>query len=498
MPSSAADRLQEQLKEVIDLQKTGHDKQAVAQLQAMIKQFSGTQFSGHSRLNFLLGLSLYNLENYNNAADHISRAITIEPTKAEYHTFLGVILNQLGKNTLAAIRWKEAIRLNPSDPEPYFHLGDQLIDEGRPQEAIEWLTKAAQQEPDFLEAWNNLGLCHKALKQLEPARECFQKAIQLDPDHTDPHINLSMTLLIMGDYFHGWQEYDWRFKRPDSPLYRPPPPGVPLWQGEPLKGKRLLILSEQGFGDTVQFIRYLSVLKKQGAILSLLTPRPLAPLLQEMDALDQVDTQSRPEEAYDYYCPLLTLPKLLKTTLPSIPQTVPYLQAEASRIQQWQKRLPPAALRVGLIWEGKPLFKNDPLRRRSTTLKALAPLAQSRTDTLFVSLQKGDPAGQADDPPQGMRVLNPDSEINDFADTAAIMANLDLIISIDTATAHLAGALGCHTWVLLPFSPDWRWGLDQDNTPWYPQARLFRQSQPNQWKEPIAQMAEQLRKWPVK
>jgi hypothetical protein len=489
MSSAAKITLKKQLEIVIDLQKNGHDIQGIELLQDII-----TQFSGHSRPYFLLGLSLMNLGKNSEALDFISRAIAVDPLEAEYHTSLGVVLAKLGKAPLAQARWHEAIRLKPEQAEAHFHLGDALIDAGDPEEAIKYLTKAVEIKTDFIEAWNNLGLCHKALKQLSNAKECFKRAVELNRGHTDSHINLAMTLLIMGNYTDGWQEYEWRFKYATSPMAFNPPDGVPLWRGESLNKKNLLIISEQGFGDTVQFARFLAILKKQCARLTIITPKLLAPLLRENPEIDHIAKSNENLGQIDFYCPLLTIPHILKTTLDTIPQKIPYLSANAKLIQQWQKKLPPAPLRVGLVWEGKPLFQNDPLRRRSVTLTDLAPLAQ-REDVLFFSLQKGEPAQQLKNPPEKMRIVDLDQEINNFADTAAIIANLDLVISIDTATAHLGGALGKPTWILLPFSPDWRWGLEQETSTWYPNSVLFRQQQLNHWQTPINQMAQRLKKW---
>ncbi|MBF0445258.1 MAG: glycosyltransferase family protein [Magnetococcales bacterium] len=491
MSSDATNNMQKQLDKIAILQKCGQDEEAINQLNTII-----TQFSGHPHPYFLLGISLFNLEKYSEAIDLISRAIAINPKIAEYHTYLGIALCKVGKKALAKVRFKAAIELDSRQTDAAFHLGDILIDDGNPKDAVEILQKAVKIKPDFVEMWNNLGLCHKALKQLQLAKECFQKAIELNNDHADSHINLAMTLLIMGEYSRGWQEYEWRFKRDSSPLCCPPPDGIAIWRGEPLADKNLVIICEQGFGDSLQFVRYIPILKKKCAKLLLITQNNLIPLLQAMPEVDLITNQNENLGHIDYYCPLLSIPHILNTTLDSIPKTTPYINPIPDLSSQLQKKIGQNGLKVGLVWEGKPLFQNDPLRRRSTTLQDFAPLT-SVANIKFFSLQKGPPAQQLETPPQNMDIVDFDPQIFNFADTAAIIVNLDLVITIDTATAHLSGAMGKATWILLPFSPDWRWGLESDKTPWYPNSLMFRQSQPNQWQEPILQMVSLLKKWPI-
>ncbi|MBF0448771.1 MAG: tetratricopeptide repeat protein [Magnetococcales bacterium] len=484
--------LKKELGDVIELQKNGQNEEAILRLQSL-----SSQFPGHSKPYFLLGISHYHLKEFDQATDQISRAIAINPNAAEYHTSLGVVFSASGKKKLAELRWRAAIRLKPEQPEAYFHLGDAHIDRGQAQKAIDWLKQAVALKPTFLEAWNNLGLCYKALKQPAQAKNCFEKTIKLDPDFINGHVNLAVTHLITGDYINGWQEYLWRFKLQESPIAFSAPEGVPLWRGEPLAGKHLLLLSEQGFGDTLQFVRYLPILKTLCQQITLISPKLLLPLLERMTEIDRLESQDQSLGTIDYYLPLMTIPHVLKTTLESIPTQTPYLSCDPEQIQAWSDRLPEVPLRIGLVWEGKPLFQNDPLRRRSVTLESLAPLAANDRKILFVSLQKGEPARQIEHAPEPMNILNLDSHINNFADTAAIIENLDLVITIDTATAHLCGALAKKVWILLPYAPDWRWGLESDRTPWYPSAKLFRQQTPNQWQEPIEQMAAQLKEWPI-
>ncbi len=480
--------LLEQLEQVIHLQKRGEEEQGLALLHSLIKQYPG-----HSRPYFILGLTLFKQDKLTEASHQLSRSIAINPAEAEYHTTLGSVLAKMGKKGLAQSRWKTAIQLNPDRPEPYFHMGDSLIDSGQPEKAIEFFKKAVQADPNFQEAWNNLGLCQMALRLLDESNESYAHAIAIDPENPDCHINLAMNLLIQKDFERGWEEYEWRLKRQLSTLSFPPPANTPRWQGEPLTGKTLLLICEQGFGDSLQFSRYFAVLKKSCKRLILQTPSPLAPLFQQLPELDAVDSRMDSQQLADYYTPLLSIPYLLKTTDQTIPSTFPYLQPNREKVAYWRQRIPQATLRIGLVWEGKSLFQNDPTRLRSTTLEALSGLNVAE-GILFVSLQKGEPGRQTLSPPPGMTILNLDADIQDFSDTAAIITNLDLLISIDTATAHLGGALNHPTWVLLPFASDWRWGIEQTTSPWYPSLTLFRQERPNGWQEPIDKMANLLKR----
>ncbi|MBF0437759.1 MAG: tetratricopeptide repeat protein [Magnetococcales bacterium] len=424
------------------------------------------------------------------AMEAFSQALIIRPMEPAFHLALGVLLKKKGMRIPAMERLQEALQLNPNEPEAHFHLGDIFMDQGKVDEAIHHLAQATQLKPDFVEAWINLGLCQKSKKQLPEALICFQNAIQAEPDNATAHVNLAMTHLIMGSYDHGWAEYEWRFQLKSSTILTSPP-DLPRWHGEPLTGKTILILGEQGFGDMVQFIRFAAGLKQKSGRVLLTAPTSMVTLFQTVTGVDLVQDHIRFAEPIDYFIPLLSLPALLGITMENIPFADGYLTPDPKLAKSWLSTLSVPGFKVGLIWEGKPLHQNDPLRRRSCTLADLAPLAQV-PGVVFFTLQKGEPGQQALTPPANMQLIALGEQLNSFSTTAAVMSHLDLIITIDTVTAHLAGALGKPVWTLLPTAPDWRWGITQDTTPWYTTMRLFRQVIPNHWAEPILQMTTTL------
>ncbi len=458
------------------------------------------QFPGHPQILHLLGLAQQDLGDLRGAMTLLSQAVAREPTNATFILALGIVLKELGHSRAALERFRDAAHQQPTNPDSCFHLGDAHMDLGEAAAAIEPFRTAIRLRPGFKEAWINLGLCLKACGALSEALLCFQEVVRQHPDSIEGHLNLGLTQLLMGDYDNGWQEYEWRLRfegeaaciqMPDL-LHTPQPPR--RWEGSSLAGKTLLVVGEQGFGDTLQFVRYLPGLKAAGARILLTSPRPLIPLLRTMAAIDHLSTPQTVTAVgpIDYYCPLLSLPLALQTRWDTIPSQVPYLQADPALAAHWKQRLGnDQTFRVGLVWQGKPLHQNDPLRRRSCPPKAWAPLG-SVAGVTWVSLQKREATADPLPLPAGMAWIDLNPALTDFGQTAAILTTLDLLISIDTSVAHLAGALGKPVWILLPFAPDWRWSLDPDRTPWYPTARLFRQTTPNCWQDPIHRIVEAL------
>ena len=277
-------------------------------------------------------------------------------------------------------------------------------------------------------------------------------------------------------------------KKPTSaqPEFAQPP-----WDGSELNGKTVLLHAEQGLGDSIQFVRYVPMVRDRGGKVVLQCQPALSRLFTGLPGIDRVIKNGDPIPRFDAHCPLLSLPRAFGTTLDSIPASVPYLTADPAAALDWAKRLADRpGKKVGIVWAGRAGYVGD--RTRSLSLTTLAPLACASGITWY-SLQKGYAAAQISDAPQGMELIDRTAELNDFADTAALIANLDLVISVDTAVAHLAGAMGKSVWTLLPYAPDWRWLLNRDDSPWYPTMRLFRQQRPGDWGEVIQRIAESLR-----
>ena len=300
-------------------------------------------------------------------------------------------------------------------------------------------------------------------------------------------------MLTRGEFIPGWDEYEWRWRCKDFALFRRNFP-QPQWDGSDLSGHTILLHTEQGFGDALQFIRYLPLVTQRGGRIIIQCQAELQRLFQIMAGDCPVMARGQPLPAFDVHCPLLSLPRVFGTTLGTIPRQVPYLHAAHAMVENWRERLAVDAgsLNVGLAWAGHPAFKGDRLRS-PRHLSLLAPLVKIRK-ARFVSLQKGEASNQTRNPPEGMNLVDWTEELKDFADTAALIANLDLVISSDTAVVHLAGAMGKPVWVLLPFAPDWRWLLEREDSPWYPTMRLFRQPAIGDWDSVMQKVVDALAK----
>ncbi|MBF0153473.1 MAG: glycosyltransferase family protein [Magnetococcales bacterium] len=476
----------------IRLQESGQYLEAIPSFQAILKESPG-----HPHTCYLYGLSLIETNAPDQAMEMLSRAIVALPEEATFHQALGSLLQSQGLYHPALERLHEAIRLAPNQARNYFLAGDAHMDLGQLPEAITQFREALRLQPDFKEAAVNLGLCLKAQKDLDAALGLFDYALSLDPGHLPARLNRALTLLLAERYPEGWAAYDCRFQLPEviEQMQRLPG-GLRPWQGEPLLGKRLLILAEQGFGDNIQFVRYLPLVKQRGAETLLECPVTLEPLFRRHPGVDAVTNRAqvtRDGQQADYYCPLLSLPGLLGTTPDTIPATVPYLHPLPDRVAAWRPRIQGDGLKVGLFWEGKPLHRNDLARRRSCRPKDLEPLlALPGLD--FFSFQTPDTTTRT-----GFRANLPQpvalgADLANFEETAAALSLVDLLITIDTAIAHLAGALGKPVWLLTPLAPDWRWRLDGSTNPWYPTMTLFRQRQPGRWEQPVQEIAERLKK----
>lgn len=409
----------------------------------------------------------------------------IAPNYAEGHSNLGRAFADKGRYDEAIAQQKLAISLAPNDAPAYYSLGNALSLSGQHEAAIESYRKLLSIKPNFPGGHNYLGLSLRNLNRIDEALAAHRTAMTLYPDDAEAHINYALTLLVSGDFVRGWREYEWRAHCTTFPCpYQKR--AQPQWNGGFLEGKTLLIHPEQGLGDTIQFIRYLPMAATYGGRIVVECQPPLLRLAKKIPGASQwVSRGVESVPAFDLHCPMLSLPNVLWTTLERVPNEVPYLSPDKEWVDQWAQRLGPRKkpLRVGLVWRGSPGHKND--RNRSLGEGALASLENDAIE--FVSLQKSDP-DKPPPPSPGLALTDVTSGITDFADTAAIIANLDLVLSVDTSVAHLAGAMGARVWTLLPFSPDWRWILNRDDTPWYPTMQLFRQKKIGDWAEVIGRV----------
>jgi tetratricopeptide (TPR) repeat protein len=419
------------------------------------------------------------------AAEEARRALAIDPAMAAAWSNLGVALFELKDFEGSAAAHRKAIEAKPDFVQAHSNLGNSLHSLKRFEEAVAHYRRAIALDPNFADGWANLGTTLHHSGAFEEAIYALRRAIALAPDHANAHSGLGILLLMRGDLAEGWDEYEWRLRSTErkGPRFPERP-----WLGESLAGKHIYVQAEQGFGDTLQFARYIPYLAARAKRVTFRTHQQLTGLLRE--SLSGVEVLGDRGELAPYDCDavLLSLPRILKTRLETIPAQVPYLRPPTDIAARWRQRLSALpGLKIGLVWAGNPEHVND--RRRSTELSALAPVF-AVPGTSFVSLQVGPRAGDVKKAKrlQG-RILDVSAELVEFSDTAGVMAALDLIVTVDTSAAHLAGALGKPVWVMLPWVTDWRWLIGREDNPWYPTMRLFRQHRGEEWASVIGRLA---------
>jgi Flp pilus assembly protein TadD len=508
--------IQQAIDTAIAQQRSGHFREA-----ELIYRQILAQEPNHPQAMHLIGLLAYDAKNYELAEQLMLRAISLDDTRAQFHGNLGLVLTARGRKAAAIesfrraiaiqpdyaqaynnigfilfgekqvdeaiVHYRKAISLQPDSADAINNLGNALAYRGDSNEAIEWYRRVIQLCPQESEARNNLAGALVSAGQPEQAIPQLQHAIALFPDYLEARMNLALTFLMVGDLKRGFAEYEARRLRP--PIARPDLPQT-MWDGSEMSGKCILLHAEQGIGDTIHFLRYVPMVKAQGGRIILQCDKQLHPLLNSFEGIEQFIARNDPLPQFDAHCPLLSLPFVFKTNSKTIPLNLPYIHAEEGLLNHWRLCLAgDQKFKVGLVWAGGSEFKND--RIRSMGLSVLASLANVANVSLY-SLQKGKASEQALNPPAGMKLIDFTPELNNFAHTAALVANLDLVISVDTAVAHLAGAMAKPVWTMLPFAPDWRWMLNRNDSPWYPTMRLFRQQKHGDWSAPAEQMRQAL------
>ncbi|CCG40813.1 tetratricopeptide repeat protein [Magnetospirillum molischianum] len=439
-----------------------------------------------------LGNTLLDLGRWGDAAESFHAAIALVPSLPEAHLGFGRALHQIGRTDAAIEALRLAIGLRPDYAAAYDAMGEIACDLGRWGESIAFHAEALRLDPKGPGFHTHFGIALYNSGELQAAEGSFRVALSLNPDDVIAHFNLAAVLLRTGRLAEGWAEYEWRrrlFGFPDLNTTRPE------WHGEPLDGKTLLLYGEQGLGDTLHFARYAHLAAAQGARVVLAVQRPLLRLMRSVPGVAEVVPMGEAVTA-DYHLPLLSAPLRFGTEIATIPAPISYLGVDPEAARSWGERLAGIkGLKVGLVWAGDPRpddrAANRVDRRRSLSLAQFGVLADIPGITL-ISLQKGAPAAQAKAPPDGLSVFDWMDEIDDFAETAALVSHLDLVISVDTSVVHLVGAMGKPVWILSRFDGCWRW-LDRDDSPWYPTARLFRQTVPGDWSGPLAALAAALR-----
>jgi len=468
----------------------------------------------------LLGVIARERGNRGAALELIDRAIAIEENKAEYHANRGLTLAELRRFDEAVAAYQRSIALDPAAAQTHNNLGSAFIEMGRIDEAVACLEVALKLNPDYAKAEHNLGNAYLKTGRLEQAVPRYRRTLELSPDWREPsnnlgyalcrlgrfaeaedvhrqavrwrpdcalsHFNYGVSLLRRGEMEQGWEEHEWRLQVPELGM-RGARIKMPRWDGGELGGKSLLLCAEQGLGDTIQFVRYVPLVAQRGGRITVAVQPELLSLVRCVPGAQRWVAAAGKLPECDAYCLLPSLPGVMRTNLTNIPADVPYISADTALRKKWLARAPEGRLKVGLVWAGQPRLHID--RERSLPLEQLAPLA--RSGAWFVSLQKGEAARQAAG--SVFPIADWTDELKDFSDTAALVDNLDLVVTVDTAVAHLAGAMGKPVWVLLPFVPDWRWMLERSDSPWYPTMRLFRQEKLGDWETPVSQAARALK-----
>jgi len=438
-----------------------------------------------------LGNALRELGRGEQALEPLRRALRLRPDFPEAALNLAAALEEVGRLEEAVELLGRELERRPGFAEARVNLGNILGKQGRLEEAAEQLRQAVGQKPELAAAWNNLGAIYERSGRPREAVACYREAVRRRPDFAEAHLNLGMACLLTGRFQEGWREYEWRLKLRGGPEGRF---RRPVWEGSSPEGLRILLTAEQGLGDAIQFVRYVPLLAGRGAVVYLECAWRLAPLLRSVRGLAGIVPAGSVPPDFDVHLPLLSLPRVFGTDLGDIPAEVPYLEAPREGIERWRRwiRRRSAGLSVGLCWASNAQGKNA--AARSMRLERLAPLGRIPGLTFF-SLQRGPQAAEAAQPPGGMRLEDLEAEAEGILDTAAAIAGLDLVISVDTMVAHLAGALARPVWTLLPFAPDFRWMLERSDSPWYPTMRLFRQPAPGDWDAVIGEVARELSAW---
>ena len=427
------------------------------------------------------------------AAAAYRKTLDIDPDFAQAHNGLGATMLAQGQLDEAETAFRRALELDPDHAETHNNLGNLLRAQGKFDEAVESFGHALARRPDLVEAHTNLGNVLKSRGDMDNAIESFKRALDIDSENAEAHWNLAQVLLLQGRFGEGWPEYEWRTKCGDFPSMIWNVPG-PRWDGGDLQGKTILLYAEQGLGDTLQFVRYAQGIAAKGGEVVVKCPPPLSGLVQTAPGVARVVSRIDRSVPYDVQASLISLPHILGTEEETTPADVPYLTASQDRVETWRRHLGNTGFRVGINWQGNPSYKGD--WNRSMALRFFEPLAKVPSVRL-ISLQKKNGLEQLENLPKGMSVETLGDDFDEgpdaFIDTAAVMMSLDLIISSDTSTAHLAGALARPVWTLLPFVPDWRWMLERGDTPWYPTMRLFRQQTHGDWPGAFAEVGNALR-----
>jgi tetratricopeptide (TPR) repeat protein len=484
---------------ILVLRRLGRWQAVVADYDRLLAIHGPHARSFHGRAEALL-----ELKQADAALASIDRAIELLPREADALITRANALLQLKRTDDALADLDQAITIHPDHAGAWYNRANLLKEIGQSVDALDSYERALTIEPTFVSALVNRGVLLREQGHVDEAIASFESAIGLQPEHARARFNRASLLLLRGEYDSGWDEFEWRLRCFGTGVLQVRGHRPIRWTGrEALAGKSILVHCEQGLGDTLQFCRYIRPLADLGARVIFQVQEPLIGLMQRLEGVFEIIRADAPAPACDYHCPLMSLPLALRTTLDTIPATFPYLKADPVRTASWQRQLGERRRpRVGLVWSGG--FRKDQPELWAVNARRNIPLAKLleifRPDVQFYSLQKGEPAQselrqlrEAGDP--ATAIADHTALLNDFEDTAALVEQLDLVICVDTSTAHLAGALGKPVWILHRFDGCWRWLLDRSDSPWYPSARLYRQRSPGGWDQVLERVKADLTQW---
>ncbi len=436
-----------------------------------------------------VGEALMDEKKYDEAEALFAKALSLEPNSAATNLHMGSVFSARKQFDQSAIHFRRAMEIDPLLPETQSNMGSVYSREKKVDLAIAHYRRALELRPSLADVEGNLAGLLNETGDFEEAFRLYRHAIELEPESSDAHMNLAFALLARGEFREGWREYEWRWKDKKSPRWEM---ADRQWKGEPLDGRPILIRSEQGLGDSIQFLRYVPMVSQLGGRIALAVPAPLHELCRNLPGVERVVNRYEDALPCDIQVALLSLPFAFGTTLETVPAQVPYLRPDPQSVEKWRARLgDDPRKKIGLVWAGNPDQADD--QTRSIPLAAYAPLGRF-PGLRFISLQKGVGAPQAKNPPPELQLIDWTEELTDFAQTAALISNLDLVITIDTSVAHLTGAVGQRGWVLKSTGPDFRWIPGREVSPWYPTLRVFHQTKYRDWAGPLERLEREMEK----
>jgi len=460
------------------LQQLGKLPEAIASFEAALALSPGMP-------DVLLNLAaaLWKERRYEESASRARELLRLQPGSALAHQYLGLSLAELGQAAESEAALRESVRLSPADPSVHGNLAFVLSKQHRFSEAESCVRRAIGLDPKSAEHLATLAVALGKQARYDEALQAYAASLVLRPDYPEPHMHRGLIMLVMGDFEQGWDEYEWRLK---GVTWTAPP--SPWWDGGRLDGRTILLHAEQGIGDTFQFIRYAPLVKEQGGTVVLRVHASLIPLLEASSGIDRLVPMDQSVEEADVHVSLMSLPHRCKTRLKTIPAPIPYIFPDDRAIERWRRELAGTdGFKVGVVWKGNPDHPDD--RARSLALQDLEPLASIENVKLFSLQRSADDEIRAATFPIEDLAAKEDPTRGSFMDSAGLIRNLDLLITCDTSVAHLAGAMGVPVWILLAYVPDWRWMVGRSDSPWYPSARLFRQTNPGNWQDVIQRVA---------